>query len=125
MQMNNQNPMVNGLMASNKGTEYTIYAYNKYCEHTIGHNKWQTLSSSDDAEFVIAQAQKFYESQKFEKIEVKKKIFDEKKQQNMVSIYKVFDNNTRTMMGLKQNYISLSLLLLTIFVLSVVLIETL
>ena len=124
MQMNNQNPMVNGLMAS-KRAEYTIYAYNKYCEHTIGHNKWQYLSSSDNVDVALEQAKKLYESQEFEKIEVKKKAFDKKKQQNMVSTYRVFDHKNAQALNLKNKYIALSVLLMGLFTLGVVLIETL
>ena len=75
--------------------EYTIYAYNKYCEHKIGHNKWQCLSSGKDACKVLQEAEIFFNSSKFQKVEVKKKFFDKKNDRYAISTFKVFSNKSK------------------------------
>lgn len=99
--------------------EYTIYAYNKYCENTIGHNQWQCLSSSDNATKAIEDARILFDSSKFQKIEIKKKFFDKKKDRYAVSTFKVFDNKPKTKMLIIATAILLTALALGLFFLEV------
>lgn len=75
--------------------EYTIYAYNKYCENLIGHNKWQCLLTGKDPSQVLEEAERLFDSEEFQKIEVKKKIFDQKKKRHFVSTFQVFDHQPK------------------------------
>lgn len=75
--------------------EYTIYAYNKYCEHKIGHNKWQCVSSGKDASKALEEAEVLFNSSKFQKIEIKKKFFDKKMDRYAVSTFKVLSSKPK------------------------------
>ncbi len=72
--------------------EYTIYAYDKYRENMIGHNKWQCISTGQDPSKVLEQAEQLFDSEQFQKIEVKKKFFDKKKKRHFVSTFHVLDH---------------------------------
>lgn len=71
--------------------EYSIYAYDKYCENTIGYNKWQCVGNLQDANQALQRAAQLFQTNKFQKIEVKKKFFDPKKKRQLVSTFRVFD----------------------------------
>ncbi len=75
--------------------EYTIYAYNKYCENLIGHNKWQCISTGENPSKVLEEAERLFDSEQFQKIEVKKKTFNQKKKRHFVSTFHVFDHQPK------------------------------
>lgn len=74
--------------------EYTVYAYDKYRPDMIGYNKWQYLLSSKNPSEVLEKAEKLFESDKFQKIEIKKKFFDKKMGRYVVSTFRVFDRKS-------------------------------
>jgi hypothetical protein len=76
-------------------TEYNIYAYHKYCEDAIGYNKWQCLSNGKNSLEVLSEAERLFKSKKFEKIEIKKIVFDQKNNRYLASTFHVLDNHSK------------------------------
>ena len=76
-------------------TQYTIYAYDKYCGDVIGYNKWQCLLNSEDKKKVLAEAERLFQTDKFQKIEVKEKVFNPKEKKHRVSTCHVLDNQPK------------------------------
>lgn len=70
--------------------EYSVYAYDKYCDNAIGYNKWKCILSDTNANFVYQTAENLFETQQFQKIEIKKKTFHEKKKRYLVSTSHIF-----------------------------------
>lgn len=68
------------------GEHYSIYAYNKFCDGAtgMGTNKWIMLQSDSNKELILSEAKKLQASDKFQKIEVKQKFFDTKKQRHFI-----------------------------------------
>jgi len=69
----------------------SIYAYNKYRDDAFGHNEWQCLGQMDSAEQALQRAKQLFQSEKFAKIEIKKKFFDMKKNRHLVSTFQVLE----------------------------------
>lgn len=59
--------------------EYIIYAYNHFEPEKLGQNRWQRISTLSKSEQAVIKAEKLYESELYQKVEIKKKKFDEKK----------------------------------------------
>jgi hypothetical protein len=72
-------------------TQYSIYAYSDYRPDRFGHNQWRCLGQMDCAEKAVQQAKRLFQSQKFAKIEIKKKFFDIKKNCHLVSTFQVLE----------------------------------
>lgn len=64
-------------LPSSQKAEYVIYAYD-YVEPSE-QDKWTRVMSSEDVESVTSQAQRLFQSQKYKRIEIQKKFFDERK----------------------------------------------
>ena len=73
--------------------QYSIYAYNQYSEGEIGKNKWIKLQSDTNKTLIFDEAKKLYESEKFDKIEVKQKLFDRRKQRNQMKTVHILGRN--------------------------------
>ena len=71
--------------------EYSIYTFDMPKPKQKGQTKWQKHATLDDMIKAMAQAQSLYESEKFQKIEVKKKFFDQKKNRTVDMTLKVFE----------------------------------
>lgn len=71
--------------------EYIIYAYQNFEAGKVGHNKWQVLSVVPEQEQALQTAHHFYESNDYKKIEVKKKIFDQKSKRYIASTLKTLE----------------------------------
>ena len=78
--------------------EYTIYAYNNYEAEKVGYNRWQRLSSSFEESVALTKAEYLFGLQKYQKVEVKKKKFDERKGSYTVSTHKVFESKPRSVL---------------------------
>ena len=76
-------------------TEYTIYAYNNFESEKVGCNRWQRLSSVQAEEEALSKAQRLFESQLYQKIEIKKKSYDEKKGRYIAKTHKVYEVSPR------------------------------
>ncbi len=75
--------------------EYSIYTYDMPSPGQKGESKWQKHSTVDDMIKAMVQAQGLYDSEKFQKIEVKKKFFDQKKNRVVVMTLKVFERSPK------------------------------
>lgn len=71
--------------------EYIIYAYQHFEAGRVGHNKWQVLSVVPEQDQALKTAHHFYQSKDYKKIEVKKKVFDEKSKRYTASTLKVLE----------------------------------
>ena len=72
-------------------TEFIIYAYQDFEAGRIGHNKWRVLSVLPEQEQALKTAHDFYETQDYEKIEIKKKFFDHKSKRYIASTLKTLE----------------------------------
>jgi len=75
--------------------EYTIYAYNRFHNNALGYNRWQRVTTIHDSEEALTQAQNLFQSHQYEKVEIKKKAFDDKKGQHVASTYRVFESRPK------------------------------
>ena len=78
----------------NVPTQYTVYAYDKYSD-ILGYNKWQCLLNSDNKKRALAEAERLFDTDKFQKIEVKKKVFNPKQKRYCASTYRVLDTRPK------------------------------
>ena len=74
-----------------KGAQYTVYAYNQYEDQMVGHNHWQRILTSDNAKQAILRAESLYETHRYQKIEIKKKVFDSQIGTHIDSVYKTYN----------------------------------
>lgn len=65
--------------AASAGIEYTVYTYDMPSPKQKGDSSWKKHATLDDMVKAMAEAENLYGTQKFQKIEVKKKFFDQKK----------------------------------------------
>ena len=89
--------------------EYTIYAYHSYDDNKLGYNRWQRVTSGDDPSQVLLKAEQLFQSKIYPKIEVKKKIFDDKKGCHKSSTLRIYEDSPR------KNYLTLAAILLLAF----------
>lgn len=75
--------------------EYTIYTYDMPSPGQKGDSKWQKHSTIDDMIKAMVEAQKLYDTEKFQKIEVKKKFFDQKKNRVVDMTLKVYERERK------------------------------
>lgn len=88
--------------------EYTIYTFDMPKTRQKGDNSWKKHASLDDMTKAISEAETLHNSQKFQKIEVKKKFFDQKKNRTVDMTLKVYESRP------KKNYTVLFLILLAV-----------
>ena len=89
--------------------EYTIYTFDMPSPKQKGDNNWKKHSSGDDMGKAMIEAESLHQSQKYQKIEVKKKFFDQKKNRTVDMTLKTFEIKP------KKDYTMLFLILLAIF----------
>lgn len=75
-----------------KAGEYAIYTYKNYDGDKFGFNKWQRYKTVSGLNRAIKEAKVLHRSQKFQKIEVKQKYFDESANRSFSKTLKVFQN---------------------------------
>lgn len=75
--------------------EYIIYAYDSYAGDDLGKNHWQRILNSNDVEKACRHAEVLFAAQQYQKIEIKKKIFDEKKGRYICSTFKNFEHKPK------------------------------
>lgn len=93
-------------LAMSGDAEYTIYAYDRFEEEKIGHNRWQRVTTIKDQSQALMQAERLFSSQLYQKIEVKQKIFHEKKGRHVAKTLRVYEKKEAN------NYIALGSILL-------------
>lgn len=89
--------------------EYIIYAYHSFDCANVGQNHWSRLTSGHDQEEVLQKAEKLYRTRQYQKIEVQKKTFSDKKGKYIASTYRIFAEKR------KNNYLTLATVLLLAF----------
>lgn len=75
--------------------EYSIYTYDMPSPGQKGQGKWQKHTTLDDMIKAMVQAQTLHDSEKYQKIEVKKKFFDQKKNRVVDMTLKVFERDVK------------------------------
>ena len=75
-----------------KASEYTIYTYKNYDDEKFGFNKWQRYKTVSGLNRAIKEAKVLHRSQKFQKIEIKQKYFDENANRSFSKTLKVFQS---------------------------------
>lgn len=75
--------------------EYTIYTFDMPAPKQKGDNTWKKHSTLDDMGKAMIEAETLHQTQKFQKIEVKKKFFDQKKNRVVDMTLKVFESQPR------------------------------
>ena len=75
--------------------EYTIYTFDMPSPNQKGDNSWKKHSTLEDMMKAMNEAQSLHETQKFQKIEVKKKFFDQKKNRVVDMTLKVFETTPK------------------------------
>ncbi len=71
--------------------EYTIYTYDMPVPSQKGDTSWKKHATLDDMTKAMTEAESLLESKKFQKIEVKKKFFDQKKNRTVDMTLKIFE----------------------------------
>ncbi len=71
--------------------EYTIYTFDMPTPKQKGQNSWKKHSTSMDMGKVMVEAENLHQTQKFQKVEVKKKFFDQKKNRTVDMTLKIFE----------------------------------
>lgn len=75
--------------------EYTIYTFDMPAPKQKSDNSWKKHSSLTDMGKAMEEAEQLLATQKFQKIEVKKKFFDAKKNRVVDMTLKVFETNPK------------------------------
>ncbi len=75
--------------------EYTIYTFDMPVPKQKGDNSWKKHATLDDMGKAMSEAESLLESKKFQKIEVKKKFFDQKKNRVVDMTLKIFETSPK------------------------------
>jgi hypothetical protein len=70
-------------------TEYVIYAYD-FVEPSE-QDRWTRVMSSGDVESVVSHAENLFQSQRYKRIEIQKKFFDERKNTRKAMTVKTYE----------------------------------
>lgn len=71
--------------------EYAIYTYDRFDEKSFGVNKWQKYKTLASLKRAIKEAKVLYRTNRFQKIEVKKKYIDTKLERTVSKTLRVFE----------------------------------
>jgi tRNA U38,U39,U40 pseudouridine synthase TruA len=74
--------------------EYTIYTFDMPVSGK-GENAWKKHASLEDMDKAIKEAEGLHQTKKYQKIEVKKKFFDQKKNRTVDMTLKVFESKPK------------------------------
>lgn len=96
-------------MIYNDDEEYLIYAYPAYSPQFFGRNRWQYVTKNTDARLSMEEAKRLYDSRQYERVEIKKKIFNLKTQRYSLSNYEILGK------GKKINFFKLFVVALMVF----------
>ncbi|HEU4839339.1 MAG TPA: hypothetical protein VFS88_08015 [Micavibrio sp.] len=81
--------------AQSAGIEYTIYTFDMPTPKQKGENSWKKHATLEDMTKAMSEAESLLQTQKFQKIEVKKKFFDQKKNRIVDMTLKVFETTPK------------------------------
>lgn len=94
---------------ADSGIEYIIYTFDKKSSGDQ-QNNWQKHSTLSDMGKAMKEAESLYESNKFKRIEVKKKFRDDKKGRTIDMTLKVFETKSKGEIGI-MGFIAIALVL--------------
>ena len=81
--------------AQSAGIEYTIYTFDMPKAKQKSDNSWKKHATLEDMAKAMNEAETLHQTQKFQKIEVKKKFFDQKKNRTVDMTLKVFESSPK------------------------------
>lgn len=81
--------------AQSAGIEYTIYTFDMPKQKQKGDNSWKKHVTTDDMGKAMSEAENLNQSGKFQKVEVKKKFFDQKKNRVVDMTLKTFESKPK------------------------------
>lgn len=81
--------------AQSAGIEYTIYTFDMPAPKQKGENSWKKHATLEDMTKAMDEAESLHQTQKFQKIEVKKKFFDQKKNRTVDMTLKVYESSPK------------------------------
>lgn len=84
-------------MTATQSIEYSVYVYHN--PKAKMQSPWEMKGVTNDMDKAMKTAEKFYNSREFQKVEVKKKFFDEKNQRTIDMTLKTFEGNMKKEMG--------------------------
>ncbi len=79
--------------------EYTIYTFDRPAPETPPTHSWKRHATLADMQQAMIEAAQLHRTQKFQKIEVKKKFFDEKQNRKIAMTLKVYEARRGGLMG--------------------------
>ncbi len=75
--------------------EYVIYAYKGFDENKVGCNHWKLMGTMRDSKIALESAEALFLARKYDKVEIRKKAFNKKKNMYVSSTFHVFGNERR------------------------------
>jgi tRNA U38,U39,U40 pseudouridine synthase TruA len=75
--------------------EYTIYTFDMPTPKQKADNSWKKHATLDDMSRAMQEAENLHQTQKFQKVEVKKKFFDQKKNRIVDMTLKTFETKPK------------------------------
>ncbi|MAE51188.1 MAG: hypothetical protein CMH27_05210 [Micavibrio sp.] len=91
--------MSTGQMQDGAGSiEYSVYVYFDP-KKAKSKSPWEMKGITDNMDKAIAEAEKYYNTREFQKVEVKKKYFDVKNSRTIDMTLKTFEGNLKKEMG--------------------------
>ncbi len=72
--------------------EYSIYIYHHPSNHLEGWNDWEKRSVTQDLKEAMQEAESLFASQEFEKVEIKEKRFDARKDHLVDRTLKIYED---------------------------------
>lgn len=72
--------------------EYTIYTFDPPAPRQKGSYSWRKYATLGDLAGALDEAKSLYETRKYQRIEIKKKFFDEQKNRMVDKTLKTFDS---------------------------------
>ncbi len=86
-------------LGASTSIEYSVYVYFDPKKAKKSNSPWEMKGVTDNMDRAMADAEKFHNSREFQKVEVKKKYFDEKNSRTVDMILKTFDGNFKKEMS--------------------------
>ena len=75
--------------------EFSIYVYHYPEDIEAGYTDWEKMAETSCVQEAVNQAQAYFDTRDFKKVEIKKKYFDEKYKRTIDATYKVFQDKKR------------------------------
>lgn len=83
--------------SADQAIEYSVYVYHD--PKKKAQSPWEMKDVTNDMDKAMKAAEQYYETREFQKVEVKKKYFDEKNQRTIDMTLKTLEGNIKKEMG--------------------------